>query len=962
MNSEPPTREPVLETLRQAAAVHARHRAMGFMLRAALWLVAAVPILLVADVLMHFSETLRIAGVVAVGIAFLTVFAVAIGLACFAKPPMLRIARLLESRNPELGSKLVNILQLDADSQSESAAPLTRELAKRAVADAGKALDLSSLPPLAREPRLPRRALHAAVALGLLALLSIFGGQHVHNQWLRFVDPYGDHPPFSLTHLEILQPIAGAKVLFGGECTVEVRASGHQPQQLFLTATPIDGITPPVTLPMSARGDGTFVARLENIRHAVELTAHTADEGSRSHKRLLDLILIPQIGSATATIIPPVYTGQKERETPYRFTALQLLEGTKVKFSINSNRPLGEGKMLFEGADPNSVTHPLQPAAEGPGDRALAEIIATQSGRLTFSLVDMEGNAADESPTATLTVSRDQPPAIAITVPEQDALVVEGLSIPIVVDATDDYGLRSMRLHVGINEIFQSIDPVTFDAPDTRRHRLTHTLDLAKAGAKAGDKVIVFAEAVDTRPEPQMTRTATRRMEIITEADYNDRLRQEADVAKIAGKYERLLDRFQEQINEQKRIEEKLAELRKKAAAGEDKEQVLTEFAEAFADQAHLNERLERMAEEMNEFGRENPVYDFEKELEEKLKQQAQAIRESVKENREQAEQAAEKGPPPPEAPSPEMMEEMEKAATAQRERLQGGSDKAEQEIREPLEDLAQLHELMKDFNRFKDLAEEQRELAEQSKAYENKAQLNAEDRLALRDMGARQRDLAQKLDQLEEKLRHDAEAAKEKFPEAATSAEQLADQMDSAGMSGLARKAAQSMLDAKGGDSHAQAKNLQEEMDRLFEEAAQPGQQGLAQGLDRALRLQRGMNPGDSMRQMQLSRNFRPLPSEGQSGAGMGGFMASSAMDANPMMMGGESLMDGAIAGAISGRGDEGGSGQAGAPTAKIDTPDEAKVDAQSARRTTTPGSSTLLMEYEKVADAYFRRLTTQP
>ena len=71
----------------------------------------------------------------------------------------------------------------------------------------------------------------------------------------------------------------------------------------------------------------------------------------------------------------------------------------------------------------------------------------------------------------------------------------------------------------------------------------------------------------------------------------------------------------------------------------------------------------------------------------------------------------------------------------------------------------------MKDFNRFQELAGEQRELAEQSKAYQDKPQLNAEDRLALRDMGARQRDLAQKLEQLEKKLRHDAEAAQEEFP-----------------------------------------------------------------------------------------------------------------------------------------------------------------------------------------------------
>ena len=54
----------------------------------------------------------------------------------------------------------------------------------------------------------------------------------------------------------------------------------------------------------------------------------------------------------------------------------------------------------------------------------------TNSGRLTFSLIDVAGNAAAETPTASLTVTRDQPPAIAITVPEKDALVVEGLTVP----------------------------------------------------------------------------------------------------------------------------------------------------------------------------------------------------------------------------------------------------------------------------------------------------------------------------------------------------------------------------------------------------------------------------------------------------------------------------------------------------------------------------------------------------
>jgi hypothetical protein len=885
---------------------------------------------------------------------------VALALACFARPPMLRVARLLESRNPELGSKLVNILQLDDSARREGSAPLTLELARRAVNDAGMALDLPELPRLAREPRLPRFALRAAAATALLALVSVFGGRHVHNEWLRFIDPRGDHPPFSLTYLEILKPAPGDKVLYGGAKTVEVRATGHQPRELFLTATPADDGSQALTLPMAARGDGTFVARLENIRHPLDLTAHTADHGSRSHRRLLDLILIPQIGAASVRITPPAYTGQKPRETPYRFTALQVLEGSELHFEIRSNRPLGVGSILFENSAPTPATLALRPAPEGPGDTAHALLTARDSGRMSFNLIDIAGNAAEETPAASLTVTRDQPPAIAITAPEEDALVVEALKIPLVVDASDDYGLRTMRLHVGINDKFLTIDPVTFEEPDTRRHRMKHELDLAKLGVRAGDRIVVFAEAVDTRPEPQISRTNTRRMEVITEEDYNKRLREQTDVAMIAGKYEDLLDRFEKQIEEQRRIEEKIAALRENAGA--DPERDLSELAEAFSDQTHLNERLERMAEEMEEFGRDKPVYDFEKDLHDRLREQADIIRESVKTNRAEGEQAIEKGEPPPAAPSPEMIEGLAKAATAQRERLQGGSDMAEEAIREPLQDLARLHELMKDFNRFKELTEAQRELAEQSKAYQDKPQLNAEDRLAMRDMGARQRDLARKLEQLAKKLRHDAAAAKDEFPEAAQSAETLAEQMDAAAMPGLARESAQSMLDAKGNDAHAQAKNLHEEMDRLFCDACQPGQQGVAQGLDRALKLQRGMKPGDSLRQMMLSKNFRPLPGEGASGAGTGGFMALSAMDGSPMMLGGESLMDGPIASAISGRGDHGGAGQPGAPTARLDHGDQANVDAESARRTSTPGSSTLLLEYEKIADAYFRRLTTKP
>jgi hypothetical protein len=963
MNTPTPSRANVLDVLHRASALHARQRAALFLLRSLIWLVAAIPLLLLADVLFHFSETPRLAGGVGWIIALLVCLVFATAMALFSRAPVLRIARLLESRNPQLGSKLMNILQLDEESRAESAAPLTRELARLAIEDAEKSLDLPALPPLARESTLPRRRWQALSAVAILTILSLVGGHHVRQQWLRFLDPYGDHPPFSLTRLDILQPAIGEKVLYGASRLIEVRASGHQPKELFLTAKPVGGFSAnPITLPLAPRGDGTFVTRLENIREPLELTAHKADGSTRSHRRMLDVVLTPQIGTSVVRIEPPAYTGQPPREIPYRFTALQLLEGTRIIFRVASNRPPGNGSLMFECEGEETASTPLAPLAEGPPDAAVASFDAMKSGRFTFAIVDVDGNAANEKPSASLTITRDLAPAIAITVPEQDAMIVEGLALPVIVDATDDYGLRSVRLHIGLNDTFQQADPVTFGEPDTRRHRLNHTLDLAELGARAGDRIVLFAEAVDTRPEPQLARTATRRMIVITEAQYNDHLREQADVAMIAGKYEDLLDRFERQVAEQRRIEEKLAELRNKAAEGGDKEEILSEFAKAYADQKWLNEDLANTADEMENFGRDHPVYDFEKELHDKLRDQAEKIRESVKQQQADSDKAIEKGPPPPESPDQEMLEDMEMAAREQSKRLGGESERANGEVRESLKELADLHELMKDFKRFEQLAGGQRDIAEQSKAYQDKETLNAEDRLAMRELGARQRDLAQELQHLSKKLRQDAEAAKEKLPEAAASAEKLAEAIDDASMPGLARQAAQSMLESKAADAHAQADKLREEMERLMEDAGQPGQQGLAMGLDRALRLQRGMNPGDSFRQMMLSNKFRGLPGEGGSAAGMGGLMAMGAMDGNPMLLGGESLMDGPIADAIAGRGDGGGQGSPGAPTARIDRPDHSNVSQPSARRTSTPDSGTLLLQYETIADAYFRRLTTKP
>ncbi|MCW1923725.1 hypothetical protein OKA05_14255 [Luteolibacter arcticus] len=959
MKDEPLPSSSVLDMLRRAGAVEARHRALRLVLRSLVWIALAVPLLMVADILFHFSDGVRLAGSLGIAVAIALVLAVAAVIACFARPPLLRIARLLESRDPALGSKLVNLLQLDANARSAEGSPLTRELAGQAVAQAASSVDTAAFPVLARDPQRFRYLRRALIVPVLLMAITLFGGSDAQREWLRFLDPHGDHPPLSFTRLEIEKPAAGTSILYGESVVVMARARGHIPKELFLTARP-DGEGAPFTVAMIPRGDGTFIAPLEKIHQPLEITAHTRGESSRSQRRRIDLILTPQIGPAMVTIAPPAYTGQPARELPFRFTGLQALEGTAITFRLSSNRPLGEGKVTLLTAPDKSADFPLLPAPEGPEESASASLTATASGRLSYFLVDIAGHAATEAPTSTLTVTRDLPPAITITTPERDAFVVENLKLPLVIDATDDYGLRSVRLHVGIDGKFGEPVVAEFDKPDVRRHRLEKNLDLAALGAKADSEITVFAEAVDTRPEPQMTRTGTRKMGVITEEQYNDFLRKRADVAMIAGKYESLLDRLQKKVEAQREIEEALKELQEKQAKDPADKELESGLAKAFQEQDDLNHELEALAEEMSDFGREDPVYDFEKELQEQLHEQSKTLRESAEKNRRESEKALEAGPPPPQSPTKEQLDGMAQAAQAQRERLEGERSAAEKGVQEPLQDLAQLHELMKDFNLFKQLEQQQRELAEQSKAYEEKKELTPDDRLAMREMGAKQRELGRKLDELGRKLKQDAEAAKEEFPQAAESAQQLADAMDQAGMPGMARDAAQDMLEGRADGAHPQAQKLLEEMEKLFAENGQPGLQGVQQGMDQALRLDRGMNPGDSFRQMMQSLNFRS-PGGGPSGAGASGMMAAGQVPGEADVIGGESLLDGPLSRAMAGRGDQGGDGMPGSPTARIDAADSGKPDELSSRRTATPGSSSLLMEYENIADAYFRRLTTE-
>lgn len=882
----------ILNRLAAADRAHQREAGGRLLLRSVKYGCALVLAAFATDVALHLSAGWRLGLLLALGAAALGLAGAAWYLAFIRRNRLEHIARFLETRDPKLGSRLINLLQLQSQTDDPTLAPLTRDLAKQAVETYATDLRPVPLERLARTGEIPRQLKRAAWALlGFAAVCAVFFRVTV-IEFARFTDPYGDHPPYSFTRLEIVEPgAAGTNVLYGRGFVVRVKSGGHLPKEVFLTAFPTNQPEQAVTQAMFDKGGGAFDQLVDNVRTGLVVFAHTKDRASLSKQTRIDVVLTPQLDKAFVRVAPPAYTGLKTEEKPYSFKAVQALTGSEVKFRLQSNRPLREGLVEITAGDQPPQRLALTPTAE---NEVSGTFTASNSCRLRFSLTDIAGLPSQDDWQGSLTVTHDLPPEIRIVEPERDGFVAMDFKLKAQFEADDDYGLRTVRIHRGLNGIYSAPKVVTYDTL-VRDSRESVDLNIAELGVEPGDIISLFAEAIDTAPEPHLARSDTVRLMVISVEDYNNFLREQTDLADTEAKYEELMDQLRELIEEQKKLgteAEALKEQTAKADAGQTDE-IARRLDELIAKQNELNAKLNQQAGRMENFVREDPVYDVEKELQETLREQAANVRQSTSTNDAAARDIAQRSSPPGAARQvqPTMLEDFKRESDEQVARLGGVQEQTEQEIAETLQDMSKMQELQKDFAQFEALYETQQELARLAQAYNRPGELSREDQLALKELAASQREVGALLDQLREKLQEDAQAAEELFPKAAQSGRFLADKISELRLVPLAGQATDRMLAGNGEQSFQLADRIRSEMEKLFGEC-QGGNSPSGNELDSYLSLNRGLKPGQNFAQMARSRKFgrAGLPSfapgmgQGEGMTGSAGFAVRDSASLNVM------------------------------------------------------------------------------
>ena len=884
-----------------------KERGATVLLRSWPWVAGVLAAALTLDVVVHLTGVARLS--IDLGFVLLVVLGSAwcAWLALGKRNSFEHVARTLEARHPRLGSKLINVLQLRIQTQDPALAPLTRELAGMAIGGYVEELRNEPIEQLARTNRVQEEGKRAALGLlGFVALLAILF-DITRTEIPRFLDPFGDHPPYSFTRLEIADPANdGTQVVYNENLLVTAKSAGHRPAELYLSWFPVGHPEQTSTLPMFDRGDRGFTQQVENVKGDIVVFVHTKNQHAMSKQRRVGVILTPRLEKAWVKITAPAYTGLGSAERMFDFKTVKALEGSTIEFRFASNRPLASGHITV------TTDTSVEPVTMAPSEekQVVGKIEAKKPAQLKFSLLDRDGYPSQETWEASLTVTHDLPPEVQMTNPPNDSFVSMDFKAEPAVEASDDYGLKTLRIHTARNGAFGEPKVISYDHI-TLHARESVPLDFKTMNLKSGDTVSLFAEAIDNAPEPHLVRSKTVTFTVISAEEYNEFLRERADLGDIE------------------------AELK----------DTLAEKAQEIRDSTAKNaEDLKKMSPQASPDGQQQQ------------QQQQQGAQNGQQSKPSSAGQ---------QSPSQKTLDDFKQASDDQLQRLGETEQETEEEVLKPMEDMRLMQEIMKDINHFKDLYAAQQELAKQAQAYKRSGPLSREDQLALKDLAAQQKSIGDELDTLEQKMWDDGKAAQEKFPKAAESAQTIAQEMGDLKLQTLANQATNAMVSGNGSDGAELAENLRGEMEKLFKESEQ--QEGkMSSELDQYLQIQRGMNPRSNFRQMMQSRKFGNgkskggMMGQGQGEGGRDGYAIISGQ--NPNVLGNEALPSDSDKAKSDGNGKNKTPPNVVTPEVALDKSDVVHGVNPLNRESEAVQSETIIQQYSDLVEEYFKSITKEP
>jgi hypothetical protein len=467
----------------------------------------------------------------------------------------------------------------------EQSSPLTAGLAALAVADADR---IVAATPAARVvPFRPatRSLATLAVLLAVAGLAALCLPRVLQAEWLRFADPYGDHPPYSRVHYGV-EPGA-VRLPYGAALDVRVTTGDAPVEQLQLVMQSAEG-NGEESLPLFAERGGAWSGTVANVTAPFHYFVRS--HAGRSARFRVDVVTVPRIEGVRFRITPPSYTNRAAYEGPLPQGGIAGLPGTEVRAWAKSNRPLSGGTLR----PPAGQALAMDPAG-ADGFEAAGRFEIRAPGKLRLTVRDTDGQDSAEEFTTPVAVLTDEPPLVRLLEPPERSLATPTASVPVVIDAEDDYGLARVELYRSLNESrYLPLEVAVRTRAPTHVRELVQ-LPLGGLGLGPGDEIKLFARAEDNDPAGRKgAETPVAVVRIISQSEFEQMARTQRGIDLLRTKYAEARRHAESAADEAERLRKKARQRPAENKAIEDDRDELRQFAA----------RLRAEAEELQESAR----------------------------------------------------------------------------------------------------------------------------------------------------------------------------------------------------------------------------------------------------------------------------------------------------------------------------------------------------------------------
>jgi hypothetical protein len=568
------------------------------------------------DLLWELSPQWRIAAICAAG-TFGAVSAIVLVILTIRSGSDAAVARRVDSAADSGGRVLTGLeLEVRLRSGAQSAAQLTTGLSGMAVERAANLARGVPLPKVVSARPMVRMSLTLSGLAVALILLAICMPGLTGTQWNRFIHPWEDVPPFATIEF-IVEPGNKDDVIYGSELDIRATVLGTAVNQVELVMQGEDGREE--TLPMFPEPDSHWRAALAKVTEPASYFVRSYK--ARSRKYHLGVITVPRIENVRLRISPPEYANRAAYEGPLPKEGIAAFQGTEVQIRAASNRPLSSGKLtVFPAAErstalsaanrsvesaPPPIELQMRPTSSGSLEVAGSFQVAGD-GRFELRVIDVAGQASQQSFSGTITVLPDERPLIRILQPRPLSLATPNTMLPVVVSAEDDCGISRVQLFRRLNES----RPLPADMPvakkPPRRAYQQVALPLALYGLKPGDVIKLFGRVEDNDPAGvKGAESSVVSVQIISQEDFERMLQVREGLEVLASKYREAQRRMESLAAEVEKLEKELQNLPADDPLSQEIRRKLSE----------LQKQLETAAESLEKLSDQSLPFDIDKNL-----------------------------------------------------------------------------------------------------------------------------------------------------------------------------------------------------------------------------------------------------------------------------------------------------------------------------------------------------------